>query len=123
MQSKVNSSKTENESSNSAKKCTAPSCNTCGGEFETPLLAITSSGFPAKEYYACPNCLSKLKSYYSQNDQETKEETKFQQTEADGKEKPLGCEHHLGYLMQRPKNTPIPEDCFTCTKMIDCMSQ
>jgi hypothetical protein len=123
MQSKVNSSKTENESSNSAKNNTVPSCNTCGGEFETPLLAITSSGFPAKEYYACPNCLSKLKSYECQNNQETKEVTKLQQMEANKKEKPLGCEHHLGYLTQRPKNTTIPEDCFTCTKMIDCMSQ
>ena len=32
-----------------------------------------------------------------------------------------GCAHHLGYLKRRPKNTPIPEECLTCSKMIECM--
>jgi hypothetical protein len=33
-----------------------------------------------------------------------------------------GCLHELGYLKRRPKNTPIPEECLICNKMIDCMA-
>jgi hypothetical protein len=33
-----------------------------------------------------------------------------------------GCAHSLGYLKRRPKNTPIPEECLICNKMIDCMA-
>jgi len=48
---------------------------------------------------------------------------KFRETEVEDKmEEAVACAHHLGYLKRRPKNTPIPEECLTCTKMIDCMS-
>jgi len=35
-------------------------------------------------------------------------------------EAPPGCPHYVGYLSKRPKGTPIPEECLTCPKMIDC---
>jgi len=35
-------------------------------------------------------------------------------------EAPPGCSHYVGYLSKRPKGTPIPEECLTCPKMIDC---
>jgi hypothetical protein len=31
------------------------------------------------------------------------------------------CSHHMGFLKKREKNSPIPEECLTCLKMIDCM--
>ena len=31
------------------------------------------------------------------------------------------CENYFGFLSQRPKGTPIPEECLTCEKMLDCM--
>lgn len=34
--------------------------------------------------------------------------------------KPADCKHELGYLKKRPKNTPIPDECFTCSEMINC---
>jgi len=34
---------------------------------------------------------------------------------------PSGCPYHFGYLRQHPKNTPIPNECFTCTKIMECL--
>jgi hypothetical protein len=36
-------------------------------------------------------------------------------------ERPKGCPHHFGYLAQRPKNTPFPQECLTCQKIVECM--
>lgn len=32
-----------------------------------------------------------------------------------------GCPHHFGFLGGLPKNTPIPEECFGCQKIVDCL--
>ena len=32
-----------------------------------------------------------------------------------------GCPHHFGYLKQHPKKTPIPNECLTCTKIMECL--
>jgi hypothetical protein len=41
-----------------------------------------------------------------------------------GKEKsqtiPKPCPHHIGYLSEFPKNTPIPKECRGCTKIMEC---
>jgi hypothetical protein len=34
---------------------------------------------------------------------------------------PSECTRHLGYLATRPTNTPIPETCLPCLKLVDCM--
>jgi len=31
------------------------------------------------------------------------------------------CQRYFGFLSQRSKGTPIPEECLTCEKMLDCM--
>ncbi len=50
------------------------------------------------QYYVCPHCLTKL-------EEEDKE----------------GCQYFLGYLNQRDKNEPIPENCIGCSKVLECM--
>jgi hypothetical protein len=32
------------------------------------------------------------------------------------------CPHHLGYLSKLPKNTPIPEECFFCSRLVECIA-
>jgi hypothetical protein len=32
-----------------------------------------------------------------------------------------GCPEDFGYLANRPKDTPIPQECLVCPKMVDCM--
>jgi len=39
----------------------------------------------------------------------------------EGEESPKGCSHHFGYLAHRPKDAPIPQECLTCQKIVDCM--
>ena len=102
-------------------------CDTCGEKFETPLLAMVSSGYRTEEYYACPKCLSKVKAVERQNslevdeaDEENEESSPEMEVE-DKMEEVVACARHLGYLKRRPKSTPIPEECLTCSKLIECM--
>jgi hypothetical protein len=39
------------------------------------------------------------------------------QVSADSEE----CVHHFGYLKDLPKNTPVPEECFGCKKILRCL--
>ena len=104
-------------------------CSACGEEFEQPLFAMVFGDSLVKEYYACPKCLSKVASLQEETamlaEVEDEVEVAIEVPEALKSESSVGeaggCEHHLGYLKSRPKNTPIPEGCLTCSKMIDCM--
>ena len=31
------------------------------------------------------------------------------------------CLHHFGYLKNLPKNTPVPDECYGCLKMMRCL--
>lgn len=109
-------------------------CEVCGEEFEQPLLAELIKGDRAEEFYACPRCLTKV------GEVERQEKIEVDEAEADvGEEEgvevvevqqetdPLkpesapACPYYVGYLKKRPKNSPIPDNCFVCSKMIDCM--
>jgi len=113
---------------NPTLSATQPSsrCSTCGEEYKTPLLAMVSSGLLVEEYYACPKCLSKVGIVEQQKnvevDEAEEEEETLKMEVEDKMEEAVACAHNLGYLKRRPKNTPIPEECLTCSKMIDCMS-
>jgi DNA-directed RNA polymerase subunit RPC12/RpoP len=99
-------------------------CSACGEEFDAPLLAMVFSDYLVEEYYACPKCLSKVRSVERQEEQVEAEEEEanslgmpIEEPAGDA----MGCRHHLGFLKSRPKSTPIPEECLTCSKMIECM--
>lgn len=109
-------------------------CDVCGEEFENPLLAEIISGDSAAEYQACPRCLSKVCKAELQErievdeadeaEEDTDEEDQVaevqDETEPVNTEGPSTCPYHLGYLKARPKNSPIPDNCFVCIKMIEC---
>jgi DNA-directed RNA polymerase subunit RPC12/RpoP len=107
-------------------------CGACGETFDTPLLAMVFSESATEEYYACPKCLSKVASIRKAPEIEDAFEFDAVETEVaepeapevaveSNVEGPGSCVHYMGYLKSRPKNTPIPEECLTCSKMIDCM--
>ena len=106
------------------------SCDSCGVKFEKPLFTTMASGQVLKEYYACPKCLSKIISVDVQKPKEdikseefVKDEPKIENQKVEQNNGSIpGCKNTIGYLKRRPKNTPIPEECFTCSKMIDCMA-
>ena len=105
-------------------------CDVCGEEFQHPLLAELISGDQAEEYYACPRCLTKVGEVERQekievdeaeDGEEEVEVLEVQQENETAKTVDTSvCPYYLGYLKKRQKNSPIPETCFTCTKMIEC---
>ena len=44
-----------------------------------------------------------------------------EKTEFSRDTQPSGCPHYFGYLRGHPKNTPIPNECLTCTKIMECL--
>ena len=36
--------------------------------------------------------------------------------------RPPECSHFFGYLRKLPRNTPIPDGCFSCPQMVECLS-
>jgi DNA-directed RNA polymerase subunit RPC12/RpoP len=114
------------ETDNSGSKC-----GICEEEFENPLLAMVLADSLVEEYYACPKCLSKVVGFHQKDvtvndvdDSETdmrSEASKFEAAVEDSTSEVEGCVHHLGYLKKRPKSSDIPEECLTCSKMIECM--
>jgi hypothetical protein len=49
---------------------------------------------------------------------ETAAETFVKKQSAGGFQK---CVHQFGYLRDMPKNTPVPDECFGCPKVLRCM--
>jgi len=39
-----------------------------------------------------------------------------------GKKDFEGCPHKFGYLKTLPKNTPIPDECFGCPQILECLT-
>ena len=100
-------------------------CNECGEKFQKPILATVSSNVNIQKYFACPHCLTKVSNVKERKDEEDKEplvSTKKVKKVVAKLEEGAKCNHFLGYLKKRPKNTPIPEECLTCDKMIDCLT-
>jgi DNA-directed RNA polymerase subunit RPC12/RpoP len=98
-------------------------CGECDETFSKPILATVFSHGQAQTYYACPRCLTKVaeQKRSSKSEKETspliEKVKKATATEEDN----VKCTHFLGYLKKRPKNTPIPDECLTCGKMVECL--
>jgi hypothetical protein len=108
-------------------------CDVCGEEFNQPLLAELNSGSYIEDYLACPRCLTKVgevKNEIQVDDADEVEEEEAEEpakeeapnVEAGNPEETTNCPYYLGYLKKREKDAPIPEGCFICSKMIDCIS-
>jgi len=103
--------------------CPNPKCHR---KIEEPILLKSLSRTPVEQYYACPYCLIKLdvdvENAQPQKKEEEKEELKptVKLPEKEGKS-PSECRHNFGYLANRPKNAPIPQECLICPKIMKCM--
>ncbi|MDH5481986.1 MAG: hypothetical protein OEY22_03770 [Candidatus Bathyarchaeota archaeon] len=100
-------------------------CGECGEKFRKPLLATFASDTNVQKFYACPRCLTKVSDAESQKREEIKEnlfparEPKKPAAELDESVK---CSHFMGYLKKRPKDSSFPDECLTCSKMIECLT-
>ncbi len=96
-------------------------CNECGGTFQQPILATVSSSGNIKKYYACPRCMTQVRKKESQKSEKSGETSMSMKKTVTKLAEGVKCEHFLGYLKKRPKDTPVPEECLTCDKMIECL--
>ena len=101
----------------------------CGKLITEPLRMVDlSTGSKEKVLYVCPYCMSKLKAVTRQ---ESSPKSSVEKPDAavekpneaaeTGQSGPQGCLHFLGYLKGRPRNTPIPDECLTCSEAVKCM--
>ncbi len=94
----------------------------CGKVFGDPLLLNDLSKTPAESYYVCPHCIAKLDKIPIQ-DKEPRRPTpipvepleKLEETNS------TSCAHHFGYLKTHEKDAPLPDECLTCSKLLQCM--
>jgi len=117
----------------------------CRRKIEEPILLNCLSTSPEEQYYACPYCFTKLdvdveKAQPPRQVEEEEEEPTIEPLEKEQPtikpleeeeptveppqrevKAPSGCTHRFGYLAKRPKNDPIPQECLTCSKIVDCM--
>ena len=100
----------------------------CARTFNKPLQATLTSEDRVKTYYACPYCLTEIKIGKSQKVTEKHEKAKIatqtqkqRKKKVDITDKRANCPHYLGYLKERPKNTPIPDTCLSCPEIVQCL--
>ena len=72
-------------------------------------------------FYVCPYCMSKLDATTEQESTPKPPVKKPVEAPETNKTGPQNCPHYLGYLKERAKNTPIPNECLTCPETIKCM--
>ena len=92
-------------------------CNECGETFENPILATVSCNGYVQEYHACPHCITRINNE-GKNVTILEEDIKKPLVKLENN---VACKHFLGHLKTRSKGAPIPDDCLTCAKMIECL--
>ena len=84
---------------------------------------------PTEPYLACPNCLTKIddsplkmqvKARFIE-EANIESQTQSNQKYSKNPEKPTACKNHFGYLNERKQKEHVPDDCFLCEKIVDCM--
>jgi hypothetical protein len=75
----------------------------CGKSFNKPIKLTVRVDGSLETYYACPHCFSRVKTLETV------------------KNNVAGCAHYVGYLKTRPKDSPIPDKCLTCSRILQCM--
>jgi len=83
----------------------------CGKAFSRPIELTIRTRDSFKTYYACPHCFSKV------NILEKRETL----SKDDAGNNASNCAHFVGYLKTRPKESPIPDECLTCDKILKCI--
>jgi hypothetical protein len=95
----------------------------CGRDITDPIRVENLSGASSETYYACPYCLSPVDAVL---DETIKRQELVRRISAELPKKveikiSNECNYHFGYLKSRPKNTPVPDSCLTCPRMMECL--
>lgn len=96
-------------------------CSTCGEIFQKPILATVTSSGNVKTYLACPRCIVKVGSVKTEKSEERRSIIGVSERKETSQKEDFQCAHFLGYLKKRSRDMPVPDECLTCGKMIECM--
>jgi hypothetical protein len=95
----------------------------CGKVFSEPIELTVRVEGSLETCYACPHCFSRVgisdnadKGIGGASLGALKKASKG--TKENGSP---GCAYFLGYLKTRSKDSPIPDECLTCSKILKCM--
>ena len=91
--------------------------NECHKEFEKPLMLTDFSTTPRETYYACPHCLTKVEVVAGGSKLNS---ISVETSENPVEKPPTECAHRFGYLETLPKEATIPDECLTCSKLLQC---
>jgi len=108
--------------------CPNPECHE---KIEELIVVSDVSTTPVENYYACPNCLTKLDVSFARFlKQEVKKRKEEPPVKPPEKQKPpekekssSKCAGYLGYLASLPKDKTIPRECLVCPKVLDCVME
>jgi len=106
--------------------CSNPKCDR---SFSDPIkLTVIQENNKPKTFAACPFCFYQITAHAPKKKKPKKAKikpTKSQDSVADKipapAEKPASCTQSFGYLSNRPKDSPIPDECLICQEITKCM--
>lgn len=84
--------------------------------FTRPICAPNKES-PDLENVGCGTLLEKLKNLFSGQPQKDKPSV---ESSIKKEKNPSKCPHSFGYLGNRPAKQPLPQECLTCRKLLDC---
>ncbi len=98
----------------------------CHRTFTRPIYA-TNVQVSKEPYKACPFCLTRIpgEPEFIPNMPSKEEIPQTPLMEVNKKEEAItstpGCNKHFGFLSERASNVPIPDECLTCSEVVQCM--
>ncbi|MGD8506935.1 MAG: hypothetical protein PVF15_09785 [Candidatus Bathyarchaeota archaeon] len=99
----------------------------CGKIFSEPIELTVRAEDSNETYYACPHCFSrvnvpdKIEQSLSKPSIEALRDALRNASKNKEKDDGKNCSNFLGYLKNRPKDSPIPDNCLTCSRILKCM--
>jgi hypothetical protein len=101
--------------------------SSCKKNFEAPLKTLNLQAAPTEIYNACPYCLTKIKEpeksleIQLENLQAKVNQVRTKETLDKNNDNPIKCHFHQGYLSERTSKENIPDECFVCKDILECM--
>jgi len=89
----------------------------CKKRFEKPIVLMDTTKILRETYYACPHCRNKLDVSV---DKTSGGLISIEKTSDPIDVAPANCKHYFGYLKLLDENAQIPDECATCSKVMQC---
>jgi len=89
----------------------------CGKKFEKPIVLTDATQLLRETYYACPHCHCKIDVAV---DKKSGSVLSIQTAQKPVAMSPAYCKHYFGYLKVLDEAASIPDECATCSKVMQC---